>query len=135
MPPASEPAKLAAEVARIIDAAQMPNILWGWVALSLIGDMTEFVYIDFVIPDLKICLATRVLAAAGYPLCKDRSCNELKGNRTPNVLGRYRHHFPPEAYYHLPGSRPTLVSLLRKSDILLWLPKYEVGPPLPTTLT
>ncbi|KAL2832507.1 hypothetical protein BDW59DRAFT_157330 [Aspergillus cavernicola] len=141
---------LAARVARALDAAEVHNVLWGWLALSLIHNDRGFPEVEFVIPDNKIQLATDKLVAAGLPLCSHPNCEELLGDRADKfryptgdtlnwaALGAHdRYHPVGKAHFHLeslPGPPPVDdVDLMLSNDPSLparidGSPRFGTGP-------
>ncbi|KAL4908334.1 hypothetical protein BDW74DRAFT_147292 [Aspergillus multicolor] len=75
------PPKPAADAARILDHAKVPNVLWGWLAVGLVGLDHRFPQVDFVVPDDKIETAKKALIAGGFTLCIDHDCAELREDR------------------------------------------------------
>ncbi|KAL2824269.1 hypothetical protein BDW59DRAFT_162607 [Aspergillus cavernicola] len=124
----------ATEVAQVLDKAEVPNLLFGWTALALVGIDQGFPEIDFVIADDKIEFAVWVLADAGYRLCTESECQELKEDRYPDtqdpvlIAADNRYHPIAYAHYHLETS-DYLLSLFKQSDTLPWLPDLKAGPP------
>lgn len=45
-------AEPAADVARILDEAQVPNILWGWLAIGLVGQLEMFPVSKILLQDM-----------------------------------------------------------------------------------
>ncbi|KAL3469583.1 hypothetical protein BJX99DRAFT_265046 [Aspergillus californicus] len=153
---APEPAvgvELASKAARILDQANVPNILWGWIALGLCGARTGHGDIDFVIPDDSIEQATLALERSGYQMCTSEECNELKNDRCWELAhednptwetiiaddtldgASNRYHPVPLVHFHVyEGRRPSVISLQCKSEIFPWLPEYGAGPPEPDSL-
>ncbi|KAI9375904.1 hypothetical protein BJX61DRAFT_539359 [Aspergillus egyptiacus] len=135
----------AATIAELLDRARVPNILFGWTAMSLVGDDAGFGEIEFVIPDAMMTSATAALEAGGDALCRDTSCFELRFDRLPSIellgfLGlldadamlaapHNRFHIVGSAHFHLPAGY--ILSLYSQSSLLWWLPDYDVGPPPP----
>ncbi|RDW65870.1 uncharacterized protein DSM5745_09609 [Aspergillus mulundensis] len=115
------PAKPAADVARILDHAKVPNVLWGWLAVGLVGLDHRFPQVDFVVPDDKIEAAKEALIAGGFTLCIDQDCAEQKEDRVApdsvdlhgplglnemNTLGaRNRFHPIADIHFHLEPSK------------------------------
>ncbi|KAL2822036.1 hypothetical protein BJX63DRAFT_427387 [Aspergillus granulosus] len=119
---------LAADVARILDEAAVTNILFGWMAVSLVGKDFGFQEIDFVVSDNKLQVATDALIYAGFPLCTIHNCSELescRNKKTRNqdeLKAKNRHHPVAACHFHIMEPGQALVSLHRKSNILWWLP-------------
>ncbi|KAL4791719.1 hypothetical protein BDV19DRAFT_369915 [Aspergillus venezuelensis] len=120
-------AKIAARVACILDAAGIWNLLWGWVAISLIGVNEGIPDIEFLVSDEQVIQAKDALVNAGHRLCQDLSCPELSVDRareafrnTGHVLpSRSQYHIVPDYHFHHGPS--ATVSLLCKSYILWWM--------------
>ncbi|KAL3480721.1 hypothetical protein BJX99DRAFT_254388 [Aspergillus californicus] len=125
-------AEVAARIARVLDAAQIPNILWGWAAVTLVGDSVGIPgEADFVIPDSQIDSAKQAMKDAGISMCTNGNCCKRYGITASFIHGVRLielMHPVPAAHYHV-GVDEWDVSLLRKSGILNWLPDYTVGPP------
>ncbi|KAL3481740.1 hypothetical protein BJX99DRAFT_253267 [Aspergillus californicus] len=128
-------ARVAAEVAQLFDEAKIPSILWGWLAISLVGDADGFPEVDFVIPDHYIVQAIITLAKK-YPSCADGKCLSWQEDRAAQgeysnnlryILACNRFHYPAVTHYHAGGE--VVLYLMKKSEILFWLPDYEAGPP------
>ncbi|KAL2825739.1 hypothetical protein BDW59DRAFT_161414 [Aspergillus cavernicola] len=118
--------KLAANVARVLDGAQVPNLLWGWAALGFVQPEQEFPDLEFVIPDGVIPVACHALKKAGYTICEDKECGEFMEDREDEFASLrgiephiYYHHVA-EAHFH-PKSTYLTISLLRQSKSLPWL--------------
>ncbi|KAL4966437.1 uncharacterized protein BDV14DRAFT_171107 [Aspergillus stella-maris] len=91
--------------------------------------------VDFVIPDEDIEAAATAMVDNGYQLCTDTDCIELEGEPR-DCEGRLRprwtwwetYHAIPAAHFHLGDTSPEgtgiLLSFLKKSEILFWLPEY-----------
>ncbi|KAL4932127.1 uncharacterized protein BDV17DRAFT_288206 [Aspergillus undulatus] len=60
------PAKPAADAARILDRNKVSNFLWGWLAVGLVGKDFRYPEVDFVVPDDKLELSTKVLVKGGF---------------------------------------------------------------------
>ncbi|KAL4749330.1 hypothetical protein BDW72DRAFT_204872 [Aspergillus terricola var. indicus] len=127
--------KLASDVAFCLDEANVPNLLFGWLALSLAGSRQIINEVDFVIPDAQMPTATATLVAAGYPLCTDASCVELNydrvGDRSQDIgmiTAKNRYHPVPAAHFHFELGQ-YLLSLHMQSSLLWWLPRLQPGAP------
>ncbi|KAI9373512.1 hypothetical protein BJX61DRAFT_541664 [Aspergillus egyptiacus] len=127
--------KLAADVAFHLDEAGVPNLLFGWLALSLVGSREILTEIDFVIPDAQIPTATATLVALGYPLCAHPRCAELTFDRVGDrcrhmglITSDNRYHPVAAAHFHLKSGQ-YLLSLHAQSSLLWWLPELQPGPP------
>ncbi|KAL2871456.1 uncharacterized protein BJX67DRAFT_377225 [Aspergillus lucknowensis] len=152
-------AKHAVNMARILDEANVGNVLWGWLAVSLIQNDRHFPEIEFVIPDKQIQLATDALVAAELPLCTDAQCSELRSDR---LKWNARPRDPQQPLFvdlaqdqaqgvsdwskdnlaailahnrrHPVGAAhfhldTHVLHLLRQSEILFWMPEIPPGPP------
>ncbi|KAL4899539.1 hypothetical protein BDW74DRAFT_183646 [Aspergillus multicolor] len=65
----------AADAARILNAARVPNLLFGWWAINLYSLSQRFPEIDF------LETAIRALIDNGFTYCGDAQCVELKDLR------------------------------------------------------
>ncbi|KAL2853273.1 hypothetical protein BJY01DRAFT_78668 [Aspergillus pseudoustus] len=142
-PPAG--AVTASKIAKIIDEADIPYFLWGWLILTLHVTEIKVPEIEFVIPDDKLEAATNALVAAGYPQCESETCVELHIDRTAGTgeggneggleLLHSEYRFHPVAgahFHHFQDERKNvteLIALLPKNDIAPWLPELKVGSP------
>ncbi|KAJ5465561.1 hypothetical protein N7530_009348 [Penicillium desertorum] len=69
----------AADVARILDEAQVPNILWGTMAAYLVGGWRHYNEdIQFLVVDHLIQTASNALFAAGFTPCTNPGCDVVK---------------------------------------------------------
>ncbi|CAI7665982.1 unnamed protein product [Penicillium glandicola] len=117
-------ARPAADVARILDEAQVPNILWGMMAMCLVGVWKEEEKdVEFLILDHLITDASNALIAAGFTSCTDPDCREVQ------IKGNYRP--VPAVHFHIESQYPRhqVLRLYPKSGHLWWLPDFELGPP------
>ncbi|KAL3480162.1 hypothetical protein BJX99DRAFT_254758 [Aspergillus californicus] len=142
--------KLAFQVAELLDKAGVPSVLWGWLALALVGSDEGSHEVEFVIPDNKVDTANKALSDAGFKQCLEASCVQLLEYRVPEGIkfgtlseeerARLRivmtawdaHHPVPALHYHVDKSRSDmypLLSLHKKSSQLWWLPELQLGPP------
>ncbi|KAL4796399.1 hypothetical protein BDV19DRAFT_388225 [Aspergillus venezuelensis] len=139
MPPVSR--RLASEVAFILDEADIPNMVFGWIGLTLSGTNFGIREIEFVIPDASISTATKVLIEAGYDFhCTHPACPELQGDRDRdrNRTGRNnnsnsdpalqidRYHPVGASHFHL-DNWAYLLTLYKKSDVLWWVYDEALG--------
>ncbi|RDW76586.1 uncharacterized protein DSM5745_06578 [Aspergillus mulundensis] len=126
----------AAEVAKILNAARVPNILFGWKLTSL---------------SLILETAVRALIDNGFNYCDDAQCVELKLHRwwkrfeqnTPYpvtdiaALCAWNNvHEKADAHFHIkekqfPGPKFTVVSLFKQSRVLWSLPTLTLDPVAP----
>ncbi|KAI9932212.1 hypothetical protein ASPWEDRAFT_171661 [Aspergillus wentii DTO 134E9] len=112
---------LAAEVAEIFDEAQVPHLLWGHLALALIGDDCHPSELEFVIPDEQIKAASDTLYEAGFCICGKSDCPELRTNQFYPIA---------DVHFHLEGMTEEhhTLSLFSKSSMVWWLPDFSLGP-------
>ncbi|RDW65737.1 uncharacterized protein DSM5745_09476 [Aspergillus mulundensis] len=128
--------KLASDVAFYLDEAKVPNLLFGWLAMSLVGSRKVSTEVDFVIPDNKMPAAIKTLAeTANYPVCKDPNCNELHFDRVRGytadqslVLSPNRIHSVAAAHFHLEDGT-FILNLHPQSKLLWWLPELTTAAP------
>ncbi|KAL4969094.1 uncharacterized protein BDV14DRAFT_117642 [Aspergillus stella-maris] len=131
MPPISR--KLASEVAFILDEANIPNMVFGWIGLTLSGANFNIREIEFVIPDAFIDAATNVLVEAGYDFhCTHPDCPELQADRDKErnrtggnsnsdpALQIDRYHTVGAAHFHI-DNWAYLLTLYKKSEVLWWV--------------
>ncbi|KAL2849721.1 hypothetical protein BJX68DRAFT_267037 [Aspergillus pseudodeflectus] len=153
MPRPSSGARPAAEVGQTLDRAGVPNILWGWWVVSLLGVHYGFPEIEFVLRDDKLAIAVSCLIAAGYQHCTSRQCVELHAEGSamqdptfqcsttgktymsvPDIFSRMgpnRFHVIADEHFHFdPRGHFTVLRLYKQSRMLWWLPKdaIKLGP-------
>ncbi|KAL4937465.1 hypothetical protein BDV06DRAFT_226915 [Aspergillus oleicola] len=133
MPPISR--KLASEVAFILDEASIPNMVFGWIGLTLAGSNFGIREVEFVIPDAYIDAAVTALVKAGYDfLCQHPECPELRVDRDQGredanadaMLQIDRFHAVEAAHFHL-DNWGYLLSLHKKSEVLWWLDDRDLA--------
>ncbi|KAL3478050.1 hypothetical protein BJX99DRAFT_256817 [Aspergillus californicus] len=140
----------AADVAKVLDQAQVPNLLFGFWAVGLHGSDRAYPEIDFVIPDAKLQLSIDTLITAGLDICTKTDCTELRVDRCPlahqlavgrsrgpvhisayrPILCRNRYHAIADAHFHLESRYTyyTVLSLYKQSEILWWLGDITLDP-------
>ncbi|KAL3474619.1 hypothetical protein BJX99DRAFT_260218 [Aspergillus californicus] len=119
----------AADVARILDKAQVSHILWGVWAVGLFGfESFDYPVVEFVTPDDEIEAAKNAIIAAGFPCCSDARCMELTDWQVYGALPRY--HEVADEHFHIESKYEdfTVLSLLKSSRILYDLPPIKRGP-------
>ncbi|KAL4964568.1 uncharacterized protein BDV14DRAFT_200853 [Aspergillus stella-maris] len=94
-------ARIAAQVACILDAVRVWNMLWGWVAVSLLGVDEGIPDIEFLVPDEQVIQAKDALINAGHRLCQDLNCPELSVDRAREVFRNTGHVLPSRSQYHI----------------------------------
>ncbi|KAL3470705.1 hypothetical protein BJX99DRAFT_263976 [Aspergillus californicus] len=77
----------ALDTARILAEAEIPHVLWGWLAIALMGPDNGPTEIEFVIPDAQVDDAVCALVNGGFKLCCNRDCKELSVSRFPPMVG------------------------------------------------
>ncbi|KAJ5788828.1 uncharacterized protein N7518_005839, partial [Penicillium psychrosexuale] len=112
-------ARPAADVARILDEAQVANILWGTMTIGLVGKWKMHVKdVEFLILDHLIPVASEALITAGLMSYADPDCGEVqtKGNDRPI----------PAVHFHIEAQYPqhSVLRLYPKSGHLWWLPDF-----------
>ncbi|KAL3476432.1 hypothetical protein BJX99DRAFT_258368 [Aspergillus californicus] len=141
-------AKLAADVARILDKAEVPNVLFGLLAVGLIAVDLGVGEADFVVRDDDLHSAVNALRATGFPLCEESDCRELKEDRydpTINkgkgywtsdalygIVAENRYHAIAKVHFHLESfGYPdcTLLSLFTQTKLLWAFPDLILDPP------
>ncbi|KAL4998365.1 hypothetical protein BDV10DRAFT_185404 [Aspergillus recurvatus] len=138
-------------VARLLDQAGVPNVLWGWLALALVASDhgnrgVEFA--EFVILDDKL--------DAGFTPCTSTECPELCGDQFPPeiwyntfqymgsgqraaVMGAGmsfdRYHPVAAVHYQVvqQSDEYRILSLHKESSQLWWLPELKITLPKWTT--
>ncbi|KAL4875273.1 hypothetical protein BJY04DRAFT_224241 [Aspergillus karnatakaensis] len=136
-------ASTAADVARILDRNGIPNILFGYLALALVGKDMESTDIGFVVNDGQVEDVRRVLAREmGMEACSDSSCSELEVSRIEDIHSRLRYqpglgpddlkrvfafdveHPAAVLHFHILGTQDphyALVSIHCQKDLLWWM--------------
>lgn len=86
-----------------------------------------------MLTDGKLAAAVDALVKAGYALCTDPDCPELRPDRgQASDMSRYGLHLLPNAHFHVELERKMhVVSLLWKSRTLWWLPPLTLNEPGP----
>ncbi|KAL4785238.1 hypothetical protein BJX76DRAFT_186511 [Aspergillus varians] len=105
----SEPAvgaTLAASAAQVLEAANIACLLWGWQAIS-------FFHKGPKLPEIILRYASE---------CEIDALNNNKAE-----LAKYRNH--PVGAVHFHPTPDAVITLLRQSEILPWLPEIKLGPP------
>ncbi|KAL4876356.1 hypothetical protein BJY04DRAFT_223144 [Aspergillus karnatakaensis] len=127
-------ARQAALIAQILDFAQVPNILLGWLALGLVQHNMGIPEIEFVIPDEYAEVAIHAIEISPVPLCVKTDCHELQVQRRDETLGSATsrldaYHAVGFAHFHLNPFTASglkgaeLITLYRQSEILPWVPR------------
>ncbi|KAL4802209.1 hypothetical protein BDV18DRAFT_164385 [Aspergillus unguis] len=89
----------AADVARILDNARIPHVLFGWWAVGCHGVAKCTQEIDFVLPDNQIEAAANALVATGhFHRCTDRHCFERTGDRSLRIQLEADRTYPDAIY-------------------------------------
>ncbi|KAL4779509.1 hypothetical protein BJX76DRAFT_340486, partial [Aspergillus varians] len=137
--------RLASTASFLLNSANIPNILFGWLALALVSHDTRSREVDLVVPDTHIKAAIQTLTDAGYGYgypcngpCTRPDCIYSWIDRSPSsgpdddgdgdrdgdkddgarrVPFHLRWHQPAEAHFHLDGGLYVL-SVHRKSQVL-----------------
>ncbi|OQE72401.1 hypothetical protein PENNAL_c0097G00240 [Penicillium nalgiovense] len=119
----NDQARPAADVAKILDEAQVPNILWGAMAGFLVGDWRCYNEdIQFLVLDHLIQTASNALFAAGFTPCTDPGCDVLKTVRNDYLI--------PPVHFHVQALYPEhdVLRLYPKSGQLWSLPdSFDFG--------
>ncbi|KAL3481738.1 hypothetical protein BJX99DRAFT_253265 [Aspergillus californicus] len=124
-------ARVAAMIAKILDEAEIPNILWGWAAVGLSGATRTFPEVDFIIADHYIAQAIMELGKT-FPTCKDGKCLEWKGDRVgasqnmARITAHNQWHHPAVTHYHLGA---VILSLQKKTELLFLVARLRPRPP------
>ncbi|EAW12208.1 uncharacterized protein ACLA_061700 [Aspergillus clavatus NRRL 1] len=116
-------ASCAAKISQHFDNHNIPNLLWGRLALGLVGEWTKDPDVEFIIPDEKIEKAADLLTARdGWERCTSTECPQMK----------YRHRQVPHIHIHMPDegeqSVPwwTIICLHKKSELVWWMDDLKV---------
>ncbi|CAG8901331.1 unnamed protein product [Penicillium egyptiacum] len=120
----NDQARPAADVARILDEAQVPNVLWGMMAICLVGEWNDDEDdVEFLVLDHLITAASNALVAAGFTPCTDPGCRAVQTEKN--------HHPIPAVHFHLKAQYPqhNMLRLYPKSGHLWWHPDFDLGPP------
>ncbi|KAL3463682.1 hypothetical protein BJX64DRAFT_287151 [Aspergillus heterothallicus] len=92
----------AADIARILDTAGIPHILFGWWAAGCHGTDRSPPEIDFIIPDSKMNASINAIAATShFQHCTNRDCVEWTGDRCVTRVPRPRERAPLSVYADL----------------------------------
>ncbi|KAI9924931.1 hypothetical protein ASPWEDRAFT_176197 [Aspergillus wentii DTO 134E9] len=114
-------AKQTADVACLLSKAKIPHILWGSMAMRLMGVLNPTLELEFVIADKHLPQAHDALLAAGYLPCQDTTCI---------IHTQPRNHPTPNTHVHIPQKDPReIIGLYNKSEILWHLPKLDMTIP------
>ncbi|PYI06178.1 hypothetical protein BO78DRAFT_461352 [Aspergillus sclerotiicarbonarius CBS 121057] len=105
---------LVTSISSLLDAINIPNLLWGNYLLTVYGVPTIVDGISFVIPDALIEISFSTLAEAGFHLCS----RHLDCPHSNSI------HCPPP-YKHLHIDDELAISLYKKSDVLWEFPEFE----------
>ncbi|KAF3394146.1 hypothetical protein F1880_005527 [Penicillium rolfsii] len=99
--------KFVARVSQVLNAAGVPNLLWGNYLLSVYGVPTITEDVAFVVADEHTAMASSALKEADFSPCrKGSSCP-----RSPGFQAR-----PPAEHLHI--NEDFVISLYKKSDML-----------------
>ncbi|KAJ5589737.1 hypothetical protein N7450_003709 [Penicillium hetheringtonii] len=121
--------RIAGEIARVLDDVGIPNILWGYAALGLVGQVKASSEIDFVIPDELLEKAADTLVARGFELCTARKCPANDERKRARALAAVHFDATPENDTMGP------IQFFPKSHILWWLKEIPAGHPSPNDET
>ncbi|XHG02602.1 hypothetical protein AWENTII_005947 [Aspergillus wentii] len=113
---------LAAEVAEILDQAHIPHLLWGSLAIALVGLNRHPLRLEFIVPDEQIQPASEVLYEAGFCLCANPGCPDLRIDQFYPIA---------DVHFHLEGmtDEHRILSLFTKSSVVWWLPDLSLSHP------
>ncbi|KAL3469519.1 hypothetical protein BJX99DRAFT_265131 [Aspergillus californicus] len=101
---------LATSISSLLDAVDVPNLLWGNYLLTVYGIPTIVDDVCFVVPDALVELSFSTLAKAGFRPCSHFDCPHSDSRRP--------------VYKHLHINDELAVSLYRKSDVLGEFPDF-----------
>ncbi|KAL4809459.1 hypothetical protein BDV18DRAFT_132117 [Aspergillus unguis] len=128
-------ANLASRISRVLDEGGVPHVLFGWLAVALIGCNEGFGDVDFIIADEKIEAAReRLKHFNGATACEKPGCPHFKvdpldrgfqGPSSPPSRNRYR--LPGKYHFHV--NPAYVLRIHEKSNIAPWLPDPQPGPP------
>ncbi|KAL3480164.1 hypothetical protein BJX99DRAFT_254760 [Aspergillus californicus] len=126
--------KLAFAVAKILDEAGVPCLIWGWLALALVASDQGNREAAFVINDHQIDEAKKALSDAKFTQCTEPSCRELcedRGTKLSATCAKDNLHPVAEVHYHVEEqfSEYRILALYKKGAQLWWLPDLELGSP------
>ncbi|KAL3491023.1 hypothetical protein BJX62DRAFT_237624 [Aspergillus germanicus] len=114
-----------AAVAKVLNAAKVPNVLWGWQAVGLLGVDYKYPEIDIIVIKQHIKRASKALAAAGYTRCTDTICS-TKSNDGHCHLAADDHFHSDAAHLHYDKDWRSTgfagIRLYSKARLLWWIP-------------
>ncbi|KAL4928983.1 uncharacterized protein BDV17DRAFT_81009 [Aspergillus undulatus] len=105
---------LVSSISDLLNAAKIPNLLWGNYLLCTYGVPTIVDGVDFVVPDEQIDKSDSILSKADFLPCS-------RPSKCPHATAR----FSPRPYAHLHIDDEFAVSLHRQSDVLVEIPDLK----------
>ncbi|PTU20322.1 hypothetical protein P175DRAFT_0481567 [Aspergillus ochraceoroseus IBT 24754] len=113
--------RLASQVAQVLDTAGVPNVLWGSLAMNVLGCPEVGEDTQLIIPDRFAQAATDAISVAGLNPCPHGStCGVIKGRDEPY----------PNTHFHINEDEVTqTVDFYRKSSLIWSLPDMKPGNP------
>ncbi|KAH7325661.1 hypothetical protein B0I35DRAFT_448810 [Stachybotrys elegans] len=113
-----------ASIARILNSAKVPCVIWGHCLLTLHGVPTIVDLLDFVVPD-------HLLAAGAKALPQSSRLAKCPGRGKCSSIAEDRRTRPPAFHMHIDGKGCT-VGLYPQSETLWFLPPLEESLSTPT---
>ncbi|OGM39421.1 hypothetical protein ABOM_012115 [Aspergillus bombycis] len=107
---------LVTSISSLLDAFNIPNLLWGNYLLTVYGVPTVVDGVSFVVPDALSEISFSTIAEAGFHLCsRQLDCPHSNSNQCQ----------PP--YKHLHIDDELAILLYKKSDVLWEFPEFEAA--------
>ncbi|OJJ74729.1 hypothetical protein ASPBRDRAFT_460733 [Aspergillus brasiliensis CBS 101740] len=121
--------KLCAIIARLLDHANIPNVLWNEYMLSAYGAfMQEPHDISFIVPNNLINAAYQTLQAAGFKICPESHVADCERFQCPEDGMIPAKHFHIESYWIVPA-RTYYLKLYGQAGTLFSFPELTLGVP------
>ncbi|KAL2852101.1 hypothetical protein BJY01DRAFT_244713 [Aspergillus pseudoustus] len=125
---------IATKVAEVLDKADVPNFLWGYTPVSILGADYGYPEIDFIINKPKMRAAQNALTNAGYTLCLDETCSRKSRDGCRHVDADLHFHNETEHLHYEPQNPASFagIRIYAKGKLTWWVleKKITVGPPL-----
>ncbi|GLA22978.1 hypothetical protein AnigIFM63604_001312 [Aspergillus niger] len=121
--------RLCAIIARLLDHATIPNVLWNEYMLSYYGAfMQEPHDISFIVPNRLINAAYRTLQAAGFTACPESDVEACERFQCPEDGMIPARHFHIESYWIVPA-RTYYLKLYGHTETLFSFPEPTLNDP------
>ncbi|KAJ0418790.1 hypothetical protein BJY00DRAFT_314701 [Aspergillus carlsbadensis] len=119
----------AVAVAKLLKASNIPNVLWGYSAVSLLGIDYKYPEIDIIVCRSTLKKAGNALAAAGYTRCPDATCS-TKSSDGHRHLAADEHFHSDAAHLHYNNDANNTsfagIRLYAKGRLLWWIPDSKL---------